>query len=250
MVRRGLAFVPQGHNVFPQSHRSKQNLAHFRPAYSTGASSAKSTEILPDLRRSVEAAPARCPAASSRCSALGTGSTTSRSRPCRPMSRRLGSGAGDRAKCDARAQGGKRDARYRDRHRRAERSGHAQDHRPGDHPQICGRAVFEGDAETLAASQPGNGFDMTAMDEALRQKMSEEVRALLRWAAAARGRPLPEPVRRRAGGLADDLGAMVRRFGGADGRAGAPHARRFGRQCGGNGFRREICVRTAILRQR
>jgi 2-methylcitrate dehydratase PrpD len=51
---------------------------------------------------------------------------------------------------------------------------------------------------------------MTAMDEALRQKMSEEVRALLRWAAAARGRPLPEPVRRRAALiLADDLGAMV-----------------------------------------
>lgn len=51
---------------------------------------------------------------------------------------------------------------------------------------------------------------MTAMDEALRNKMGEEVRALLRWAAAARQRPLPEPVRRRAALiLADDLGAMV-----------------------------------------
>lgn len=49
-----------------------------------------------------------------------------------------------------------------------------------------------------------------SVDEALRRKTGEGVRALLQWAAATRQCPLPEPVRRRAGLiLADDLGAMV-----------------------------------------
>ena len=51
---------------------------------------------------------------------------------------------------------------------------------------------------------------MADVDETTRRRTGEGVRELLQWAAAARQRPLPGPVRRRAALiLADDLGAMV-----------------------------------------
>ena len=51
---------------------------------------------------------------------------------------------------------------------------------------------------------------MVSSDEALRRETGKAVRGLMQWAAAARQRPLPAPVRRRAALiLADDLGAIV-----------------------------------------
>jgi 2-methylcitrate dehydratase PrpD len=51
---------------------------------------------------------------------------------------------------------------------------------------------------------------MAGLDQAMRAATAKEFRALMQWAAAARQRPLPNAVRRRAALiLADDLGAMV-----------------------------------------